>query len=159
MPYLGPSIFKPPQLQISELVKPKNSCPITILDKHKAEYITLRCGFNANSEGPSTLRILGSLVSRTQHLFQRILEGLVPAGTGMKETCLNSGWGVFIPVCASPSPSWARTQSRVPRSPEDSPRCKHPSTPRILGSLESGTQHLFQTSQRVLCQCPTSGWG
>jgi hypothetical protein len=37
-------------------------------------------------------------------------------------------------------------------SPEDSPRCRHPSTPRILRSLVSGMQHLLQKTQRVLCQ-------
>ena len=50
-----------------------------------------------------------------------------------------------------PKPSWALSQQRVPRSPEDSPHCRHPSTPRILRSLVSGTQHLFQKTQRVLC--------
>jgi hypothetical protein len=45
--------------------------------------------------GPSTPRILGSLVSRTQHLFQKYPEGLVPAGTETKESCPTSGWGLF----------------------------------------------------------------
>jgi hypothetical protein len=44
---------------------------------------------------PSTSRILGSLVSGMQHLFQSIPEGLVPAGTGTKEPNPNSGWGSF----------------------------------------------------------------
>jgi hypothetical protein len=47
-----------------------------------------------------------------------------------------------------PSSTW--TQRRIPQSPEDSPCCRSPSTPKILGSLESGMQHLFQ--RRVLCQ-------
>jgi hypothetical protein len=33
------------------------------------------------------------------------------------------------------APSWVRTQRRVPRSPEDSPCCRCPTTSRILGSL------------------------
>jgi hypothetical protein len=40
--------------------------------------------------------------------------------------------------------SWAWSQRRVPRSPEDSPHCRNPSTPRILRSLVSGMQHLFK---------------
>jgi hypothetical protein len=43
--------------------------------------------------GHSTLRILGSLVTGTQHLFQKIQDGRVPAGTGTKETHPTSGWG------------------------------------------------------------------
>jgi hypothetical protein len=30
-----------------------------------------------------------------EHLFKRIPEGLVPAGTGMKETSPTNGWGLF----------------------------------------------------------------
>jgi hypothetical protein len=56
------------------------------------------------------------------------------------------------PVGTSPSPSWAQTQWRVPRSREDSPHFRHPSIPRILRSLVSGTHHLFQNTQRGLCQ-------
>ena len=51
----------------------------------------------------------------------------------------------------SPAPSWVRTQPRVPRSWEDSPHCRHHSTPRIWRSLVSETQHLFQITKRVLC--------
>ena len=41
---------------------------------------------------------------------------------------------------------------RVPNSPEDPPHRRHTSTPRILRSLVSGTQHMFQNTWRVLCQ-------
>jgi hypothetical protein len=51
-----------------------------------------------NSAGPNTHRILGSLVSGTQHLFQKILEGLVLAETGTKETCPTSSLGSFWSV-------------------------------------------------------------
>jgi hypothetical protein len=37
-----------------------------------------------------------------------------------------------------------QTQRTVPWSPEDSPPHRCPSMPRILGSMVSGTQHLFQ---------------
>jgi hypothetical protein len=50
------------------------------------------------------------------------------------------------------SGSWAQTWWRVPRSPEDFPCNRHPSTPRILRSLVSGMQHLFQKSWRVFYQ-------
>ena len=53
-------------------------------------------------------------------------------------------WLGFIPISTTLAPSWAQTWQRVPRSPEDAPGCRHPSTPRVLGSLVSGTQHLFQ---------------
>ena len=46
-------------------------------------------------------------------------------------------------------PSLALNRGKVPRSPKGSLLCRHPSTPRILRSLVSGTQHLFQ---KVLCQ-------
>jgi hypothetical protein len=39
----------------------------------------------------------------------------------------------FIPVGVSPSPPWAWTRLTVPRSLEDSPCYKHPSTLRITG--------------------------
>jgi hypothetical protein len=48
VPYLGPRIFKSPQLQISELDKPKKSSPKIILHKHRAEYTSLRCGFKVS---------------------------------------------------------------------------------------------------------------
>jgi hypothetical protein len=51
-----------------------------------------------------------------------------------------------LPVHASSGILWAWTQQMVPWSPEDSPCYKHPSTPRILKSLVSGMQHLFQTN-------------
>jgi hypothetical protein len=54
-----------------------------------------------------------------------------------------------------------------PTSPEDSPHCRHPSTPRILGSLVSGIQHLFQNNREgpmpaekgTQESSPTSSWG
>jgi hypothetical protein len=44
------------------------------------------------------LRILGSMVSGVQHLFQdsRGGEGAVPAGTGIQEASPTSGWGSFL---------------------------------------------------------------
>ena len=48
--------------------------------------------------------------------------------------------------------SWHKLGRGSQRSPEDSPHGRHPSTPRILRSLVSGMQHLFQKKQRVLCQ-------
>ena len=45
-------------------------------------------------------------------------------------------------IGASARPPWGR--QTVPWSPEDSPLPRHPSRPRILGSLVSGTHHLFQ---------------
>lgn len=54
-----------------------------------------------------------------------------------------------FPVSTSSGTCWARTQQTVPHSPEDSQHHRHPSTPRILGSLVSGTQHLFQTNREV----------
>ena len=44
---------------------------------------------------PSTPRILGSLVSRTQHLFQHHQEFLRPAGAGTQEPHPTSGLGSF----------------------------------------------------------------
>ena len=51
-----------------------------------------------------------------------------------------------------PTPSWVQTWWRAPRSPENSPCCRHPGTPRILRSLVSGMKHRFQKTRRVLCQ-------
>ena len=42
--------------------------------------------------------------------------------------------------------------AKIPKVPKDSPFPRHPSMPRILGSLVSGMQHLLQKTQRVLCQ-------
>ena len=53
-------------------------------------------------------------------------------------------------VGASPRPPWAQTRQTVPQSPEDSSPHRHPSTPRILGSLLSGTQYLFQQNRECL---------
>ena len=64
-------------------------------------------------------------------------------------------------------PPWVQTQQTVTQSTEISPLPRCPRTPRILGSLVSGTQHLFQHSQEGLGPtgsgtqepCPTSGSG
>ena len=45
----------------------------------------------------------GSQVSGSQHQLQRIVEGLVPAGTGMEEPCLTRGWDPFRLEPAQPS--------------------------------------------------------
>ena len=50
----------------------------------------------------------------------------------------------FLPVGTNAGPPWAQTRQAVPQSPEDSPPHMCSSTPRILGSLVSGAQHLFQ---------------
>jgi hypothetical protein len=60
---------------------------------------------------------------------------------------------------------WAPTWWTVPRSPEDSPLTRCPSMPRILESLVSGAQHLFQhnleclgpAGERTQEPCLTSG--
>ena len=69
-------------------------------------------------------------------------------------------------LLASHTPSLARTQQRVPRSLEDSPRCRPPSTPRASGSLVSRMQNQFQRILEGLVPagtgtkepCPTRGW-
>ena len=76
-----------------------------------------------------------SLMSVLQNLFQNNLGVLVPAGKGTKETCPTSSWGSFLSVSTSPTPPWAQTRQVVPRSTEDSPCCRCPRKPRILGSL------------------------
>ena len=43
-------------------------------------------------------RILGSLVSRIQHVFQQNRESLGPAGTGTQELCPSSGLSSFQSV-------------------------------------------------------------
>jgi hypothetical protein len=58
----------------------------------------------------------------------------VPAGTGTQETRLTSNCR-FVLVRASPGKLGHELGWRVSWSPEDSPCCKLPSTPRILGSL------------------------
>ena len=87
---------------------------------HGSGQLQSRAILGSNSVGHSTARILESLVSGTQHLFQRILEGLVPAGTGMKETCPISSWDSFW---------WLQPRAIL------SANSAGPSTPRILGSL------------------------
>jgi hypothetical protein len=72
----------------------------------------------------------------------------------------------FVLVSGSPVPSSTGALQRVSRSPEDSPHRRHPSTPRILGSLVSGMQHLFQRIPEGLVPAgtgkkeprPTRGW-
>jgi hypothetical protein len=70
-----------------------------------------------------------------QQQFQRIPKGLVPAGTGKKEPHLTRGWDSFLSglaVCHLPC-----KPCKTLGPSEDSPRCRPPSTPRTLGSLES----------------------
>jgi hypothetical protein len=72
-----------------------------------------------------------------------------------------------LPFGASAGPPWVQTRWAVLLSPEDSPLPRCPSRPRILGSLVSGTQHLFQHNRKCLGPegvgkqetCPTSGSG
>ena len=67
----------------------------------------------------------------------------------------------------SPAQSWVQTQQRVPRSPEDSLRHRCLTTLRILGSMVSVMQHLFQNNlegfgpagTRTQETHSTSGWG
>jgi hypothetical protein len=54
-------------------------------------------------------------------------------------TKLKSKWIKDIHIKPDTQLSWAQTPWRVPRSPEDSPCCRLPSIPRILGSLVVGT--------------------
>jgi hypothetical protein len=82
---------------------------------------------------PSTPRTLWSLVSGT-HLIQNDQER--PCASRDRDTGNPSNqWLGFVPVSTSSRPPWAWTKLMVPWSPEDSPRCRHPSTQRILGSL------------------------
>ena len=80
---------------------------------------------------PRTPRNLGSLVSGTQHLLQNNQEWPVQEGTGTQKTHLTSSWGSFRSV---PGPCHLGHKLSG-QSLEDSPRCRHTSTPRILGSL------------------------
>ena len=92
---------------------------------------------------PSMARILGSLVSKKQHLFQQNQGCLCPAGAQTHKPCPSSG-------SVSSRWLWAWTWWTVPWSPEDFPPPRHTSSPRILGSLVSGTQCLFQQNQECL---------
>jgi hypothetical protein len=77
---------------------------------------------------PSMHRILGSLVSGTQHLFQHKPEGLGPAGAGRQEPCLSSG--------SSSSQSalvYLGFKLTVPRGGTKS---RHSNKPRILQSQD-----------------------
>jgi hypothetical protein len=56
---------------------------------------------------------LGSWVSGMQHQLQRIMKGLVLAGTGTKEPYSTRGWDPFRSGPASPSSAW--TQWRTSR--------------------------------------------
>ena len=58
---------------------------------------------------PRIPRILGSLVSGNQHLFQRILDSIVPAETGTKEPHMTSGWDSFwwLQPCMILGTNWA----------------------------------------------------
>jgi hypothetical protein len=113
---------------------------------------------------PSMPRILGSLVSGTHHLFQTNSDRPVPT-SGTQETHLTRDKCPFwsAPALGHLGHELSR-QSHVPRGLSTS-QC--PSTPRILGSLVSGTQHLFQTNcdlpvtagARTRAPCLTSGSG
>jgi hypothetical protein len=59
----------------------------------------------------------------------------VPAETWTKEPRPTRGWDSFWSEPAVPSSAW--TQLRVSRAPENSPRCRTPSTPRTSWPLES----------------------
>jgi hypothetical protein len=85
---------------------------------------------------PSTPRILRSLMSGMQHLFQKNLESLVPVGTGTKEACLTSGWDSFW---------WLQPSTILGMN------LAGPSTPRILGSLRLvyAGEHVGSRSNRV----------
>jgi hypothetical protein len=126
---------------------------------------------------PSMPRILGSLVSRVQHLFQNNCEGLVPAGAGTQETRPTSGSGSFwsVLVCLGfehsrqPHGLKKRTTSRCcnmswilgfqdPRSLDipgsqglrGSLTAKDPDTPRISGSQDSritGSQRKLDSEE------------
>ena len=56
----------------------------------------------------------------------------------------------ILPVEANAGPPWIQAWRKFPRSQEDSPFPRHPSMPRILGSLVSGMQHLFQHNWECL---------
>jgi hypothetical protein len=81
---------------------------------------------------PGMPRILGSLVSRTQHLFQKNRGGPVTAGARTQEPCMTSG---FIS-----GRCWYTLVSNTPDSPTD-PRgdttSRHCNTPRILGCQDT----------------------
>ena len=69
-----------------------------------------------------------------QHQLQRVEKGLVPAGTGTKETCPTRGWDSFQSGPAPPSS--ALTRPRVLRAPENSPLWRTSSTPKTSWALE-----------------------
>jgi hypothetical protein len=81
-------------------------------------------------------RILGSLVSRTQHLFQTNRDRPVTAA-GMQETPLIRGSSRF--QSASDPGHLGHELTGFPHGPQ---RALH----EIVGSLVSGTQHLFQNN-------------
>jgi hypothetical protein len=78
-----------------------------------------------------------------------------------------SKWFRFLPTGANTWSPWAWTLQTVPQTLEDSSHPRRPSTPSILGSLESGTQHMFQQNRECLGPsgaqtqepCLTSGLG
>jgi hypothetical protein len=98
---------------------------------------------NYNSKNRFSAKDLNMVIKTVLFPFFKIAEPfwLVPAPGH-----LTSGLG-SLPVSTSSGPPWAWTQLTIPRSPEDSPCHRHPSMPRILGSLVSGTQYLFQTNR------------
>jgi hypothetical protein len=78
-------------------------------------------------------------MKRNHHLFQTTVRGLCQQEQGHRKHVQQ-----VAPVSASHGPPWVHTCRTVPRSPEDCPCHRCPSTPRILGSMVSGMQHLFQ---------------
>jgi hypothetical protein len=82
---------------------------------------------------PRTFRSLGNGM---QHLSQKPRGSC--ASRNRDKWHLPNQWLRFLPAGARPVPSWAQTRQRVPRSPEDTPCCRHPSTLRILGSMLGG---------------------
>jgi hypothetical protein len=72
----------------------------------------------------------------------------------LRQDSLNHFQIFLIQECV-PAPPWVQTQWTVPSSQEDFPCHRHSITPRILGSLVSGTQHLFQNNPEGLGQAGT----
>ena len=68
---------------------------------------------------PNTPRILGSLVSEMQDLFQNNQQGPVPAGTGTQEISPTSNWGSFrlAPVQCYLVPAQIHLVSQVSHRP------------------------------------------
>ena len=97
---------------------------------------------------PSKPRILGSLVSRTQHLYQHHQECLGPAEAGTQKPCLTLG---LVPS----SWRWSTLVSNSVDSPmvprgDTTSRCSN--TPRILGSQELSHTRISGSQKKLECQ-------